>query len=172
MPSAHVIYVLSVWIHLLAAIVWIGGMAFLVLVLAPALRRMEPRDVAVQLIREAGTRFRTVGWICLGVLVLTGLQNLKSRGITWEIAATRVFWSAGFGHVLAMKLGLILAILATSAVHDFRIGPGASTALARDPASPEARRLRAMAMWFGRVNFVLALLVVLLGVALVRGWPF
>ncbi len=172
MPSPHAVYVLSMWIHLLAAIVWIGGMAFLVLVLAPALRRFEPRELGIKLIREAGTRFRFVGWVCLVVLVLTGLQNLKSRGITWELAANPDFWKAGFGHVLAMKLGVVALILVLSVIHDFHTGPAATSALTANPASPEARRLRAMAMWFGRVNFVLALVVVLLGVALVRGWPF
>jgi hypothetical protein len=41
--------------------------------------------------------------------------------------------------------------------------------MAKDPASEEARRLRSWSSIAGRVTFLLALVVVLLGTMLVRG---
>ena len=61
----HALYLLSVWIHILAATVWIGGMSFLVLVVVPWLRRGGRVEAAVFL-RETGERFRNVGSLLEG----------------------------------------------------------------------------------------------------------
>jgi putative copper export protein len=45
------IYLLSVWLHIMAAVVWVGGTIFLVIVLVPAIRRPEFGGFAVALIR-------------------------------------------------------------------------------------------------------------------------
>jgi putative copper resistance protein D len=50
----HGLYLLSVWLHIMAAVVWIGGTIFLVIVLVPAIRRLEFRDIASVLIRFHG----------------------------------------------------------------------------------------------------------------------
>jgi len=168
----HVGYVLSVWLHIVAACLWVGGMLFLVLVLVPALKTLPDRQLAVQLVRDTGRRFRLVGWVTLGVLVVTGLTNLWARGIQWDILRTPDFWQGTFGSVLAFKVGTVLLILAMSAVHDFSLGPRASAALRANPESPDALRLRRLATWFGRVNLLLALVVVACGVMLVRGRPW
>lgn len=168
----HTWYVVSVWLHIVAASLWVGGMLFLVLVLVPALRRLADRRMAVQLIRDTGRQFRTVGWVTLAVLVVTGTTNLLARGMGWEILRSGAFWCSSFGAVLAFKLGVVVLILGLSAVHDFRVGPRASEALRVNPADPAALRLRALATWFGRLNLVLALVVVACGVMLVRGRPW
>ncbi len=76
------------------------------------------------------------------------------------------------GRALGVKLLLVAVILVFSALHDFLIGPRA-TALGRaDPTSPEAIRVRRQASWIGRLNLLLGLVVIALGVVLVRGWPW
>ncbi len=162
-------YLLSVWIHILAAMVWIGGMAFLALVLVPAMRRGELGGQAPWLIRATGQRFRWIGWICLLLLVLTGTVNLAYRGYRWEHLWSGALWGGSFGHALGVKLILVALIFALSAVHDFVVGPQATALMAHNPASEQARRLRRAASWFGRMNLLLALAVVMLGVILVRG---
>jgi copper resistance protein D len=168
----HALYVTSVWLHLLGAMTWIGGMLFLVLVLVPALRRMEDKALAVALIQQTGRRFRLVGWICLGLLGTTGWLNLVARGWGWATLRTEAFWATPFGGLLAVKFGTFSLILVLSAWHDFRIGPRATAALRARPGSPEAVRLRALASWFGRLNLLLALVMAAAGVMLVRGRPW
>jgi copper resistance protein D len=65
-----------------------------------------------------------------------------------------------------------LHILAATASDDFSLGPRASLAIARDPTSSEAQLLRRRASLLGRVNVVLALVLVAAGVMLVRGVPW
>jgi putative copper resistance protein D len=137
------------WIHVLAAITWIGGMLFLALVLVPITRRIEDRALRARLFHEVGLRFRTVGWIALAVLVATGLGNL------WVypslLTVPRFQW----------KLGLVVLALVLSAVHDFVLGPRAGA----PGASPSAR---ARASWLARINVLVVLVVVLLGLSLLR----
>ena len=167
----HAFYLLSVWLHILAAIVWIGGMAFLILVLVPAIRQPQYRGVFASLVHLTGLRFRLVGWVCMGLLLLSGTFNLVYRGFGWADFWNGQLWQGSFGRILGAKLLLAAVILVASTVHDFSIGPRATSVWQQDPASPEALRLRRQATWLGRLNMLLALVVVALGVMLVRGWP-
>ncbi len=162
-------YHFFVWLHVLAAAVWLGGMVFLVLVLVPVVRRQEYGQHASRLVHLTGTRFRAVGWICLGLLAVTGLINLWYRGIGWAVLSSAGFWASPFGSLLGWKLLVVAAILALSACHDFLVGPRATAAGQTDPGSAAALRLRRRASWMGRVNLLLALAAVAFGVMLVRG---
>src|SRR5579884_2927858 len=102
--------------------VWVGGMLFLALVVVPATRGM-PAEVRGPLFAAVGRRFRYVGWVCIGLLVVTGGLQLGFRGVTWAALASSGLWSGSFGRVLALKLGLVAAMLGVSLYHDLVLGP-------------------------------------------------
>lgn len=164
------LYILSVWIHVLAAAAWIGTLVFIAAVLVPVLRRQGDDRQRARLLGAAGPGLRTLGWACFGLLFLTGLVNLIGRGfdladpsdVGWRL------WQGPFGTALTWKLLAFAVVLALSALHDFRWGPRAAAA---EPGSPEALRLRRIASWVGRANLLLALVIVFFAVLLVRGWP-
>lgn len=166
------LYILSVWLHILAATVWVGGMLFLVLVLIPALRRLEQRGLAATLVHHVGVRFRWIGWLSLLLLVLTGSVNLVMRGYGWSDLFGPQLWTSMFGQILGVKLSLVAVTFLLSAVHDFLIGPRATRAGRLEPDSAQAHRLRRQAAWMGRFNLLMGLIIVALGVMLVRGWPW
>jgi putative copper resistance protein D len=165
----YTFYLLSVWLHLVAAVVWIGGMVFLALVVVPITRRPEHQRIAMSLISQTGRRFRWVGWGCLLLLLLSGTFNLAYRGFGWADAWNGRVFAGLFGRTLAIKLLFVAMILLLSVVHDFVVGPRATAVGQAAPGSPDAVRLRLQASWMGRLNLLLALLVVALGVTLVRG---
>jgi copper resistance protein D len=162
-------YEVSVSLHILAACVWVGGMIFLAIVVLPILRQPGYRSVAVPLIQAAGVRFRWVGWMALGMLVLTGVANLSFRGYGWTLVRDGSAWQGWFGHTLAVKLILVAAIVVISAVHDLVLGPRFTRLAGEEPDLPAARRLRRQAAWIGRIVLLLSIAVVVLGVILVRG---
>lgn len=166
------LYILSVWIHILAAALWVGGMLFLALVLIPALRRWDQRGVAATLVHHVGVRFRWLGWLSLLLLVLTGSINVAMRGFGWSDLVSSLFWRSMFGQILGVKLLLVALTFLLSAIHDFLIGPRATRLGRQDPDSPQARKFRRQAAWMGRLNLLIGLLIVALGVMLVRGWPW
>ena len=72
---------LLVWLHLLAAIAWIGGMMFLSVVLVPVLKREPFASQKAVLFRTTARRFRSVVWGAITVLLVTGPFLLHQRGI-------------------------------------------------------------------------------------------
>jgi copper resistance protein D len=135
------------FLHVLAAITWIGGMLFIALVLVPVTRGIEDVGLRRRLVQATGRRFRTVGWIALAVLVATGVANLMLRP---ELLSTPRF---------LVKAALVAGALVLSAVHDFVLGPRAG----RPDLYPAART---QASWLARAEVLLVLVIVALGLAL------
>lgn len=152
-------YLLSVTLHVLAAMLWVGGMGFFALVVVPVIRRTSSKEQARDVLRATGTRFATIGWIALGTLVLTGLGNLGFRGL-FPALATASFWRSSYGTILAMKLSAVALVLVLSLFHSLD---------ARRPSPTDEARARATSL--GRVTFLLSIIVVVLAVMLVRGGP-
>jgi putative copper export protein len=161
------LYQLSVFLHILSAIVWIGGMLFLALVIVPATRGLPPPDRSA-LFSAVGRRFRAVGWVCIGLLLLTGIVNSAYRGVTLDNVLTAELWTSPFGRVLSLKLAVVAVMLTLSLYHDFVIGPRS----VRVTTGPQAQQLRRLASYVGRIEAILALIVVALAIMLVRGLPF
>jgi putative copper resistance protein D len=163
------LFLVSMWLHLAAAIVWIGGLAFISLVLVPTLRSPELRPQALALLRTAGGKFQRIAYASFVTLAATGVGNLYFKfGGSLDLGA---LWPTPYGRLLAVKVTLVVAIVALSLYHDFVVGPRAARALEADPASAAARSLRRQASWIGRINALLSLVVMTLALLLVRGLP-
>ena len=165
MPAAHW---LSVTVHLLAAILWLGGMFFLAVVGAPVLRAVEPENLRQRLFQALGARFRLVGWGTITVLIASGLLNMRYRGLLqWEgVLAEPAFWDGALGRALAAKLAAVVIMVVFSGVHDFVLGPAASRASAGTAAS---RRLRRRAAVLARLNALVGVALVIAAVRVARG---
>lgn len=162
------LYYANVTIHVLAAMLWLGGMLFLGVVGAPVLRRIEPAALRQQLFQQLGLRARAVGWWSIAVLIVTGTFNLSYRGwLRWDgVLGSGEFWRTATGRALAIKLIAVTAMVLVSAVHDFFLGPMAGRAL---PGSASALVLRRRAALLARVNAIIGLVVVAAAVHLARG---
>lgn len=160
-------YYLNVSLHVLAAIFWLGGMFFLAVVGAPVLRGIDPPALRARLFGELGRRFRAVGWGLIGVLLVTGVLNLRFLGLLDpDVLASSDFWATSLGRALLWKLVAVGAMLLFSAMHDFVLGPAASRLQA---GSAEAGRARRWASWLARLNALAGIGVVLAAVRLARG---
>jgi len=161
-------YYINVTVHVLAALLWLGGMFFVGLVGAPVLRRIEPAALRQKVFHDIGTRFLGVGWVAIGVLLVTGTINLHYRGwLRWDgVLGSSTFWQTGHGHALAWKLVAVGSMIAVSAIHDFVLGPAAGRAA---PGSSQAIAMRRRAALLARVNALLGIIVVAAAVRLARG---
>lgn len=154
---------LLVWMHLLAAVAWIGGMLFLSLVLVPELKRHLADGPRAGLFRAVGRRFRLLVWGSIAVLLVTGPLLLRDRVPSLMDPST---WPA----IATLKLALVMTLLLATGLHDFWLGPkvGRLRTLPGDARSPaEALQLR-LAPWIARGVLLLALLVLLAAVLLAR----
>jgi copper resistance protein D len=160
-------YFINVTIHVFAALLWLGGMFFLAVVGAPVLRKVEPPELRAMLFRRLGEQFRTVGWVAILVLLVTGFLNLHFRGLlSWTILGSGEFWRSGYGVALAWKLGGVAAMLVVQALHDFWLGPAASRAAAGSAEMPLLRRRAAL---LARLSAVFGIVVVIAAIRLARG---
>jgi len=116
-----VLRALILWLHLLAVIVWMGGLLFQVLVVFPTLSRAGQAAAWIRLGLSLEVRFRLVMWPAVGLVLFTGLVNLL---YVWH--ATVMLGSSlpsTFAPILTVKLLLVLAMLALQAIHQFVIQP-------------------------------------------------
>ena len=153
---------LNLWLHILAAVIWIGGMLFLSLVAVPVLRQVDSPLLRADLFRKMAWRFRRLVWICLAVLILTGTVNVAFYGDTTQ--------GSPYLKVLGIKLGLVAVLVAMGVAHDFIIGPRAARAQSRDGLLPTGADLLMvqLAPWVGRLNLLLGVIILVLAAALTR----
>ncbi|TMC48444.1 MAG: CopD family protein [Chloroflexi bacterium] len=137
------------WIHILAASVWIGGQVTIAAVI-PLLRGADGLAAA------AGRRYQVVAWPAFAALAVTGVINTSNAGIAWsDLGGTST------GRTLAAKLGLVALSGAAAAMHAFLQAP----ALRRRKASTPRPAASAL---LGLLSVTAAILAALLGVV-IRG---
>jgi len=106
--------------HLVAGAVWFGGLVGLALAL-PSLVRRE------SLAAEIVSRFSTWGAVTLAVLVSAGLI------LTWRIVQSwDNLWHSPFGHLLLVKVGLVMIIAAVAMVNRFVLLPRSRAAVGHE----------------------------------------
>ena len=157
------LFLASVTLHVVAASIWLGSIAFVSLVLVPATRGKEG-SWRRELLDATGRRLRALVWPLYGVLVATGVAQLALRGHRWADLGGDL-WKGAAGRTLALKLALFAVTLAVSAAHDFVIGPRAAAAAGAAAADSG----RSSASKLGRLAGLLALAIFVCAVAFVRG---
>jgi uncharacterized membrane protein len=150
--------IVLVWVHLLAAVTWIGGMLFLTLVLVPVFKAESSEERRALFVRLA-RRFRVVVWISIAILIATGAFLVHPR-------TDSLLDPAGWPVALRLKLALVGLLLALTMAHDFWLGPR-SARLTYERSAVDERLLR-IAPWVGRGSLLVALGVLLAAVVLVR----
>jgi putative copper export protein len=138
--------IVVVWLHLLAASAWVGTFLVVSHLVVPALARGERAYLGLL------ERARVVAWAAIGLLLVTGLDNLRRVRLDSP-------WLIG-------KLVLVVVLLALAAHRDFALVPRAIRMIVRGGSSAVALGgLR----WLDRVLLVVAMVVLFLGVGVARG---
>jgi copper transport protein len=100
---------LADWVHLSAAMLWVGGLVQLAVVVWPA---------SPELRRDAFLRFSRLATVLVALLVGAGTYLSILR-----LPHLHDLWTSGYGHVLLVKLGLVSLALAWGAGHHFLAVP-------------------------------------------------
>ena len=134
---------LVLWIHILAACIWIGGQIALG-ALVPMLRG----DRA--LLSAAARRFQAIAWPAFALLLITGVANTYNAGISLSDLP-----STPRGRTLELKLAFVFLSGLAAALHAFVVGPRASAGL---------RWARPMSGLLGALSLLAAMAAALYGV--------
>lgn len=149
----------SLFLHIVAALFWIGGMLFLTLVVAPFLKTIQDVKERSRIYQIVGKGFRFWGWVAISIMVITGPLNLYLMGMPLSNLIDPSFHSTSYGKALDVKISFVVLIIMTSLLHDFIFGPKARN-------SPACSFI---AKWLGRSNLFIALTIVLFAVFLRLG---
>lgn len=137
---------LVLWLHVVAACIWIGGQVTVAAVI-PLLRG---RDALAQLV---GRRYQAVAWPAFAVLIVTGVLNVGNADLRWS-----QLLDSPAGRTLALKLGLVGLSGLAAGVHSFRQAPRPGGGTAGSAVTSTV---------LGSISLVAALLAALYGVAIV-----
>ena len=154
---------LAYWLHMLATVLWIGGLVFQSLVLQPALHSAVPLPDQPRLLDSVRKRFQPLAWLCLGVLAVTGLIQMSAHPSYQGLLSVHNAWSAS---ILAKHL-VILAMLAVAGYQTWILQPEIDRRLLRiaqgaAERSPELDPLLRRQRRGVRLNLVLSVAVLAL----------
>lgn len=119
MPIPPWALLLSFWLHMLATVVWVGGLAALALIVLPAMQRvLKPREFATWL-TALNKRLDPIGWFSLGLLTFTGLVQMDANPNYVGFLAFSNPWS----QVILLKHMVFLGMIAVSAYITWWVAP-------------------------------------------------
>jgi putative copper export protein len=123
-------------VHLLAAAMWLGGIAHIAWAWLPRVRALDART------RRAVTEgvLMPFGRVALPAFVTLAIAGLVNAVI--ELDSLPALWQDGYGRVLAVKIALVGAVALASYVHALRIRPQLLAANANPLQRLERRQWR------------------------------
>lgn len=127
--------VLTDWVHLLAASVWLGGISLIVLVWGPTLRGGAEVRQAVM-----GQVLPTFGSVALPAFLAVAVTGSVNAII--ELGHPSALWQTDYGRVLAVKVTLVGLIALASWAHALRLRPRRLAANPHPSARLERRHWR------------------------------
>jgi putative copper resistance protein D len=153
--------VFILWLHLLGAVVWVGGLCFQLLVLVPVLNRFPVTAERLQFGLRLDIRFRAVMWPAVGLVLLTGLYNVMNVLYATALAGGSV--PPAFVRLLSLKLLLVVLMLVLQGIQRFVLQPHTVVLLSR--LSSEVPQLPDEFLRLQRLSHLLCLLTVSAAVA-------
>jgi len=149
--------IINHWVHLMSAVIWIGGLAFLVMSVTPALRKAVPKEYLRPVLDAISTRYRKIVGVLMAVILMTG-------GINLHFISQMMLSQTGSGisnnpkylTILFIKLTLVLGIV-TLFLYTF--------IFKSEPATEDTEE-ELEAVPFQRVAFWMGILIILCAAAL------
>jgi putative copper resistance protein D len=120
--SARIAHELNQTVHLLAAGLWLGGLAPLAWVLRQA--RRQPGDFEISLARDAVRNFSHLGYAAVALIALTGAINTLLL-----VGSLDAMFGTSYGRLLAFKILLFLVMVIVALINRFRLAPWISREL-------------------------------------------
>ena len=143
---------ITLWLHLLAMVVWVGGMFFAHVALRPAVAALPPPVRLPLMAATLSTFFRWVG-AAVALIVLTGFVMLFAMG-GFGAVAWYVHVMTALGLVMATIFGFVVAV----PFQRFRIALAGGALEAAGAALTQVRRLVGFNLILGLVTLTVAIL--------------
>ncbi len=144
---------ISIFIHILAGVTWVGGIIYMVLVLLPSLGTIEPASAGA-LMGGLSKRFTRVAWTSIILLILTGGMQIQP--------GTLFDFSSQYGTFLTIKLSSALIMILVALYITFSLFPKVRKLAPAPGEEPSAEfiSLQGRIPMLVKINVILGILVI------------
>ncbi len=159
-----VLLVITMIVHILAIVVYLGGTFFMDLLLVPALNRIPPAQAAI-VSQQTGEIFAVTAWISLGLIAASGLAFLYLEG-----SLRLSLFLSPYGWVIGAKMFLFLLLVVNGLIMTVGIRPRVNALLPLKATESElkAKQLE-MISAASTLNRLIRLNLIIAGVAVILG---
>ena len=149
---------LSLFFHIAATAVWIGGILLITFLVVPELNRvLEDQPALYQLLRRLRKRFNLAGNLALAVLIVTGLLQMSTDPNYEGLLRFSNRWS----QALLLKHLLIIVMALCGLLLQFTLAPALERAsLLRERGVGDADEWRRLQARERRLTLIVALLAI------------
>jgi len=160
-------HTLSLFFHLVGLALWVGGIAFFLVVFAPAVHDLQP-GAGIRTLNHGRLSLEAISWVGIALLLITGITNLILRNQGPSTPQDNFYTI-----VLSVKLLLFVAMVFHHCLQVFKYGPKIASLTAQVAAITDSwpePLLTHWRKWFLllKINAALGPVVTLLGVALIK----
>jgi uncharacterized membrane protein len=149
---------LAYWLHMLATVVWIGGLVTLVILVLPVAKRLLEPDLFAQFLEGLQRRLDPLGWLSLSVLLVTGLFQMSANPNYNGLLSISNRWAAS----ILIKHVLFLGMIAVSAYMTWGLFPAIrrnALLKAKGVDAIEGGKLERRESFLLRLNLLLSVLI-------------
>ncbi len=152
---------IAYWFHMLATVLWIGGLAALSLIVLPAARKVLDLGTYADLLAALQKRLDPLGWFSVIVLLASGMLQMSSNPNYAGLLSISGLWA---GSILIKHLLFGLMVIVSGYI-TWGLLPAlrrAALLQASGKESPNAEKLQKRESFLLRLNLILGVLVLLL----------
>ena len=157
------------WIHITCAAIWVGGSLFIGVVFAPILKKMSmPIEERLQLMIKVGRRFNKLAVPALIILMATGMYQAHLI-----LQKSDLLLESSYGNILVIKIILVIALIATFAIHVRVIRKDVEEKImSKQISDDQLQVLRKKIIILGEITVVLSIIILFLAAVLNSGGQF
>lgn len=159
------LWVLSIayWLHIMATVIWIGGMFFLSTIVLPFAKKSLDDGQRAAFLDLIQKKFQPIGWLSLGVLGATGMFQMSEHPLYEGFMSINNPWAVA----IFMKHIVIVVMVGVMLFLTWGILPAIKRlalkrSLGKQYDTAEQAALIKKEQWLTWINLVLSILVLLL----------
>ncbi len=144
------------WIHLLAAAIWVGGSLFIGIVFSPLLKTMYSSiEERLQIMIKVGKRFNKIAVPSLIILMGTGLYNSHVL-----LSKPDLLMATSYGNFLVIKIILVIALIITYVIHVRVIRKDVEEKImSKQMSTQQIQKLRKKIIILGEITVILSVAI-------------
>jgi len=152
---------IAYWLHMLATVLWIGGLSVLSLLILPAVRKTLDARAYANLLQAIQNRLDPLSWFSIALLLASGMIQMSASPHYEGFLSIGGLWAGAIlvKHILFGMMGIISGYITWGLMPAIR---RESLRYSQGKASPDPERFQRRSVRLMQFNLILGVFVLLL----------